>query len=110
MRNGWSWKRPTLRDAGSASTPRAFGQQSAQSRRRRGSGIDLCPELLEAGRIAQRDGYAEAEMVVPDDVLAAATSAFAAGVEESWSQLAVMQEQMRQALGVESRTRGDGTD
>ncbi|MFF4361211.1 hypothetical protein [Streptomyces sp. NPDC001604] len=102
-----------------------------------GTRIDLCLEQLEASRIAQRDSYAEAEMVVPDGVLAAATaaghrlnagygllkrisattpydqqelSAFAAGVDESWSQLAAMQQQMRQSLGIESSLRLAGTD
>ncbi|WP_458245401.1 hypothetical protein [Streptomyces sp. MAI_2237] len=104
---------------------------------RRDTGVHLCLEQLEASRIAQRDSYAEAEMLVPDDVLAAATdaghrlntgygllkraatttpydhedlSAFAAGVDESWSQLAVMQQQMRQALGIESGMNGDDAD
>lgn len=93
---------------------------------RDGTGVDLCLEQLEVSRIAQRDSYAEAEMVVPDEVLAAAAAAghrlnagygllkrisataqyapeelssFAAGVDEAWSQLAVMQQQMRRALG-----------
>lgn len=97
-----------------------------------GTAVDPCLEQLEASRIAQRDSYAEAEMVVPDDVLVAATdaghrlnagygqlkrlsasapydqeelSAFAAGVGDSWSQLAVMQRQMRLDLGVDSGTR-----
>lgn len=102
-----------------------------------GTGVELCLEQLEASRIAQRDSYAQAEMVVPDDVLAAATAAghrlnagygllkrisattpyeqqelnaFAAGVDESWSQLAVMQQRMRQALGIEGSTRAEGAD
>ena len=97
-----------------------------------GAGVDLCLEQLEASRLAQRDSYAEAEMVVPDDVLVAATAAghrlnagygqlkpiaatapydqeelnaFAADVGDSWSQLAVMQQRMRLDLGVDSGTR-----
>ncbi|MFI6560686.1 hypothetical protein [Streptomyces sp. NPDC050534] len=103
---------------------------------RRDTGVDLCLEQLEASPIAQRDSCAEAEMVVPDMLAAATTaghrlntgygllkrtaattpydqdelSAFAAGVDQSWSQLAVMQQQMRQALGIESGVRADGAD
>lgn len=101
-----------------------------------GIGVDLCLEQLEACRIAQRDSFAEAEMVVPDEVLTAATAAghrlntgygllkrvsvtspcdqeelnaFAAGVDEAWGQLSLMQKRMRQALGIESGTRGGGS-
>ncbi|WP_234544120.1 hypothetical protein [Streptomyces shenzhenensis] len=102
-----------------------------------GSGVDLCLEQLEASRTAQRDSYAEAEMVVPDEVLAAAAaaghrlnagygqlkrmsatapydqeelSAFAADINDCWSQLAVMQQRMRLDLGVDSSTRVAGAD
>ncbi|MER6529075.1 hypothetical protein [Streptomyces sp. NPDC001508] len=104
---------------------------------RNDTGVGLCLEQLEAGRAAQRDSYAQAEMVVPDEVLAAATaaghrlnsgyallkrvsattpydqeelSAFAAGVDDSWRQLALMQHRMRQDLGVGSGMRIEDAD
>lgn len=104
---------------------------------RRARAVGLCPEQVEAGRTAQRAGYAEAEMVVPDEVLAAATaaghrldagyghpkgmsaiapydleelSAFATDINDSWSQWAVMQQRMRLDLGVDSSTRVAGAD
>ncbi|MFD4948233.1 hypothetical protein ACFWNT_38405 [Streptomyces sp. NPDC058409] len=104
---------------------------------REGTGVGLCLEQLETCRIAQRDSFAEAEMVVPDEVLTAATAAghrlnagygllkrmsatspcdqeelnaFAAGVDESWGQLALMQKRMRQALGIESSMQSGDVD
>lgn len=76
-------------------------------------------------------------MALPDEVLAAATAAghrlnagygllkrisatapyeqeeltsFAAGVDDGWNQLAVMQERMRQTLGVANGIEGDSAD
>ncbi|MCI3277000.1 hypothetical protein [Streptomyces cylindrosporus] len=96
---------------------------------RAGTGIEPCLQQLEACRLAQRDSFAQAEMVVPDAVLAAATAAghrlnagygqlqritaatphdqeeldaFAAGIDESWHQLALMQQQMRHTLGIDT--------
>jgi hypothetical protein len=95
---------------------------------RSGDGIEACAEQLEERRSAQRDAYAEAQMIAPDAVMsavsatghqlnrgygilkqflatppdAAALDAFADGqVEQSWALLSDLRRTLRRDLGVD---------
>ncbi|MEU3004706.1 hypothetical protein [Streptomyces sp. NPDC007020] len=95
---------------------------------RTGIDAEACLEQMEARRAAHRDSYAEAQMIVPSAVLAAASAAsrqlnrgygtlkqliasrpldeaaldeFAAEAETAWSLLSQMRHAMRRDLGVD---------
>lgn len=103
---------------------------------RNGTGIEAALEQLEARRTTLRESYAEAQMIVPLQVMAGAGAAsrrlnagygrlkqiagstpynqedlntFEAGVEQSWALLSEMRQQMRFDLGVDTEP-ASGTD
>lgn len=103
---------------------------------RNGTGIEAALEELEARRTTLRESYAEAQMIVPLQVMAGAGAAsrrlnagygrlkqitastpynqedlntFEAGVEQSWALLSEMRQQMRFDLGVDTDP-ASGTD
>ncbi|MFF5638761.1 hypothetical protein [Streptomyces sp. NPDC012825] len=103
---------------------------------RNGTGIEAALEELEARRTTLRESYAEAQMIIPLQVMADAgvasrrlnagygrlkqivastpynqedLNAFEAGVEQSWALLSEMRQQMRFDLGVDTDP-ASGTD
>ncbi|MZE76716.1 hypothetical protein GTY57_06690 [Streptomyces sp. SID5475] len=101
---------------------------------RNGTGIEAALEQLEARRTTLRESYAEAQMIVPLQVMAGAGAAsrrlnagygrlkqiaastpynqedvntFEAGVEQSWALLSEMRQQMRFDLGVDTEPASD---
>jgi hypothetical protein len=95
------------------------------------AGLDDCLEQLETRRVAHRDSYAEAQMIVPDPVLTSASranrslnsgygtlrqlaadpppgterlDAFEDRIEVSWGLLSVLRQEMRQDLAVDDDT------
>ncbi|MBT2448248.1 hypothetical protein J7F03_14405 [Streptomyces sp. ISL-43] len=101
---------------------------------RNGTGIEAALEQLEARRTTLRESYAEAQMIVPLQVMAGAGAAsrrlnagygrlkqiaastpynqedvntFEASVEQSWTLLSEMRQQMRFDLGVDTEPASD---
>jgi chromosome segregation ATPase len=100
---------------------------------RNGTGIEAALEQLEARRTTLRESYAEAQMIVPQQVMAVAGAAsrrlnagygrlkqiaastsydqedlntFEASVEQSWALLSQMRQRMRSDLGVDTEPSG----